>query len=96
MQFIEQGQYLAGIYSLGSELVFTSVYTGPKIDSIVSTIAPDNVKKNQLGSSHYWWTFDGRLYVYSINEIVCISFPESQTNIIVPHKGESQFITLCD
>jgi hypothetical protein len=97
LKLANAGHYLTGAFASSSnEMVYTSVYTGNKRDSILAAEAPPTVQKNVFGGELYWFLNGERLFFETPSGLVIIDFPESVSTEIIPIDGTSKFFQLCD
>ena len=97
MQLVEAGHYLSGVYvSRAGERVYTSVYEGDRLDSILSSEAWENYERKRFGDKMFWFNTANQLFLFSSKTLVLIDFPPSKEKMILPYQDSSEFFKLCD
>jgi hypothetical protein len=97
MQLVEAGHYLSGVYvSKDGERVYTSVYEGNRLDSILNSEAWENYERKRFGDTMFWFNTANQLYLFSSKTLVLIDFPPSREKMILPNQDSSEFFKLCE
>lgn len=97
IQLVNAGHYLSGVYALtDGDLIYTSVYKGSKLDSILHAEEFSEYERKRFGDHMFWFNTSNQLYLFSSKGLVVIDFPPSRAELIVPEQDRSEFFQLCE
>lgn len=96
MVLSESGHYITGVFATESDTIIMSAYVGPKTDSIISSVGKTEATKKRLGNNHYWFQSKGNIYVFSDNELVCISTSSIEDKTELSVDKLYTLVKLCD
>ncbi len=96
LKVTDRGHFLRGVYAVKDQMVYASVYEGPKKDSLLHALSDLEMSKTKLGDQYTWWANANTLFLNSSTQIVMVSFPQNLSTDIIPTNGQSILFELCD